>query len=166
MALGQRCTARRFASSTNTPAELLRNVPGVLDGAGLHFKSMKSSHNDQRYIALDFDQTVSFYEHYEGPEKVGAPIQEMVRKVKEEMQQGTTFCIFTARVNPGDAGPEESLDATKSFLAIAEWTQKVFGQLLAITHEKSPHFTEIWDDRGRQVLPNTGVFVTELMDAQ
>lgn len=127
---------------------------------------MKPEKQKQRYIAIDFDKTLAFYEDYEGPGIVGKPIAEMVRKVKEEMAKGTVFCIFTARVNPGDAGPEESLDSTIAFMAIAEWSKKVFGELLAITHEKSPHFDEIWDDRARQVLDNTGVFITELMESQ
>ncbi len=126
---------------------------------------MDNRESKRKYVGIDFDATLSFYEKFQGPEKLGAPIAEMVRKVKAEMEQGTAFCIFTARVNPGDAGPEEALDATLAFVAIAHWSEKVFGKTLPITHEKSRHFSEIWDDRGRQVLENTGVFITELMEA-
>jgi hypothetical protein len=47
--------------------------------------------------------------------------------------------IFTARVNPGDGSHKEALEATISFLAIAQWCQKHLGQLLPITCEKSKH---------------------------
>jgi hypothetical protein len=120
---------------------------------------------EKRCIAVDFDATLSFYEHFEGPDVLGKPIPEMVKKVKAELAKGVPVVIFTARVNPSDANPDDCLSATKAYVAIAKWTEKVFGQMLGITHEKSRHFTEMWDDRGRQVLENTGAFITELMDA-
>lgn len=120
---------------------------------------------EKRCIAVDFDGTLSLYESFEGSDILGDPIPEMVRKVKEELANGVPVVIFTARVNPSDANPEDCLSATKAYVAIAKWTEKVFGQMLGVTHEKSRHFTELWDDRGRQVLENTGIFVTELMEA-
>lgn len=119
----------------------------------------------QRTIGLDFDETIAQYDHWRGPENVGDPIPEAIRKVKAEMAQGTQFVIFTARANPGDGSYEACMDATLAFLAIAEWSKQVFGAVLPITHEKSKYFDEIWDDRGRQMIPNTGVFLEELIDA-
>jgi hypothetical protein len=121
--------------------------------------------NHKRCIAVDFDSTLAHYETFVSPDNVGAPIPEMVRKVKQAMAEGATVVIFTARVNPGEGNAKDSSDATIAYLAIAEWSKKVFGKVLPITHEKSRHFTEIWDDRAKQVIPNTGVFVTELLAA-
>ena len=120
----------------------------------------------KRSIAIDFDATLAHYERFIAPDNVGAPIPEMVRKAKEAMDQGDDVVIFTARANPGQGNGKDALDATLAILAIAEWSKKVFGKVLAITHEKSRHFTELWDDRGRQVIPNTGVFLEELMEQQ
>lgn len=119
----------------------------------------------KRCIACDFDATLAHYEHFISPDNVGSPIPEMVRKVKEALAQGVEVVIFTARVNPGEANAKDSEDATTAYLAIADWCKKVFGKVLPITHEKSRHFTEIWDDRAKQVIPNTGVFLEELMEA-
>lgn len=120
---------------------------------------------EQRCIAVDFDKTLATYDKWEGPEKVGDPIPEMVRKVKAELAQGVPVVIFSARVNPSDANPDDAMSATLSYLAISAWCKKVFGQVLPITHEKSRHFTEIWDDRAKQVIPETGVFLEELINA-
>lgn len=124
---------------------------------------MEKSH--KRCIAVDFDATLAHYETFTGAGDVGQPIPEMVRKVKAELAKGTSVVIFTARVNPGEADAKGSEESTTAYLAIAEWSKKVFGKVLPITHEKSRHFEEIWDDRARQVIPNTGVFATELMEA-
>lgn len=118
-----------------------------------------------RNIGVDFDGTMARYDGWKGPEDVGEPVAEMVRKMKDAMKQGVKFWIFTARANPGGHEYKDSLDATVSIVAIAQWSMRVFGELLPITHEKNPLWQEIWDDRGRQVIENTGVFATELMAA-
>lgn len=117
----------------------------------------------KRCIAVDFDSTLAFYTTYSPT--LGKPIPEMVRKVKDELANGTNVWIFTARVNPGSHSYEDALSATQAYLDMAEWSQRVFGTLLPITHEKNHLWEEVWDDRGRQVIPNTGVFVTELMES-
>jgi len=116
-------------------------------------------------IAIDFDKTIAFYDRWVSADDTGAPIPAAVAMVKERMAQGEQFVIFTARVNPGDGAYERALDATKAFLAIAAWCQTNLGVLLPITCVKSPHWKEIIDDRARQIAPNLGVFVTDLLDA-
>jgi len=116
-----------------------------------------------RLIFVDFDETLAEYDHWRGPDVTGEPIPEMVEKVKQAMANGDKIVIFSARVNPGDGNYEDSLSATRSLLAIAQWCQQIFGMLLPITHEKSRHVDEIWDDRARQVLPNAGVFANDLL---
>lgn len=117
-----------------------------------------------RLIYVDLDETMAQYDHWRGSGDIGEPIPEMVEKIKQGMAQGDQFVIFSARVN-SDGSYDDTLSATESFVAIAQWCQQVFHQLLPITHEKSKHADEFWDDRGRQVIPNTGLFLTELMEA-
>lgn len=119
---------------------------------------------ENRCIAVDFDCTLAHYDKWEGAGVVGEPIPEMVAKVKSELAAGIPVIIFTARVNPSEADFTGAEEATEAYLAIANWSKKVFGKVLPITHEKSRHFTEIWDDRAVQVYPNTGVFVTDILE--
>ena len=118
-----------------------------------------------KYIGCDFDATISEYHGWKGPTDLGKPIPEMVRKIKEAMSQGSQVWIFTARVNPGGHEYKEALEATQAYLAIAEWCVKVFGELLPITHEKNKLWQSIYDDRAIQVLPNSGILATDLLDA-
>jgi hypothetical protein len=119
--------------------------------------------------AVDLDCTLAHYqtgdlEKY-GPQKIGSAVEEMVKKVKAWRAAGEEVFIFTARVNPGDDTFKEGMNATLSYLAIAAWCKAHLGEILPITHEKSKRFSVIHDDRADQVIPNTGVSVTELMGA-
>lgn len=118
-----------------------------------------------KHVGVDFDATLATYDGWKGPAVLGKPVPEMVRRMKAGMAQGTRFWIFTARVNPSGHDYKSSLDATQSYVAIAQWCMQVFGQLLPITHEKNQLWQEVWDDRAIQVLPNTGVFATDLLTA-
>ena len=119
----------------------------------------------KRVIAVDFDGTLAQYDGFKGVDVLGAPVPEMVRKVKQAMSEGAEVWIFTARVNPVDHTWQAGLDATNSVLNIAQWCLKNIGVMLPITHEKMSQFGEIWDDRCQQTLSNTGVFLSELMEA-
>lgn len=116
-------------------------------------------------IAVDFDGTLAEYDHWRGVAHLGKPIPEMVRKVHQVLAAGGEVTIFTARVNPGHGTWEDALSATRSYVLIAEWCQRHLGVLLPITHEKSRDWEEMWDDRAKQVIPNMGVFLDELMEA-
>lgn len=121
--------------------------------------------SDKPVHAVDFDATLAHYDHWRGAADLGAPVSEMVKKVKAWRAAGEEVFLFTARVNPGDDTFKEGLQATMSYLSIAEWSKKNLGEILPITHEKSKRFTAIHDDRADQIIPNTGVSVTELMGA-
>lgn len=124
-----------------------------------------SDEQKQRVIACDLDGTLAEYESFQGATVIGNPIPEMVEKVKAALAAGAEVWIFTARIMPQDNSLKAAIDAVQGLMAIANWCQQVFGALLPITHEKSPRFTEFWDDRAKEVVPNTGVFATELMEA-
>lgn len=123
----------------------------------------------RRCIAVDIDKTLAYYEEGDadkyGVDYIGEPIPEMVAKVKAEIANGSEVYIFTARANAASDSFEDQMKATMCVPAIMEWCKKHLGTVLPIAHRKLYIFTEIWDDRARQVWPNTGVFVTELMES-
>lgn len=121
--------------------------------------------NKQRSIAVDFDGTLATYDGWKGVEHLGEPVEEMVLRVKAELDAGSAVTIFTARVNPNGGSFEDALDATKSFVLIAQWCTEHIGQILPITHEKSREWDEMWDDRAVQIVKNQGIPVTELLEA-
>lgn len=112
-------------------------------------------------VAVDVDGTLAHYTHWQGHKHLGEPVDQMVEKVKQAMAAGRKIVLFSARVYPGDSY-QRLVESTESFLQIADWSRKVFGRLLPITFVKTPQMMEFWDDRGRQVVQNTGVFVNEL----
>lgn len=124
--------------------------------------------NKPREIAVDFDATLGEYDEsirpYD-PDHLGAPIPEMLEKVKKAIESGANVRIFTARVYPG-ADYERALNATKSFVAIAKWCEKYLGEIIPIECMKSYEIDEIWDDRARQVVKNTGMFLDELSEEE
>lgn len=101
-------------------------------------------------IAVDLDGTLAKYSGYKGDDIIGEPISPMIDKVKELLDNGTKVKIFTARTN--------------SDKFIKDWCRNNLGQELEITNIKEPTFKEIWDDRARQVIPNTGRFIDEDSD--
>ena len=114
----------------------------------------------KRVIGCDLDGTLAQYDKWEGPDKIGEPIPAMVEKVKQAIAQGDEVWIFTARSNPGVIF-EHALSATLAVVAIVAWCKKNLGMVLPVTHSKSYYFTEIWDDRCKQVIPNTGEFLED-----
>lgn len=112
-------------------------------------------------IAVDFDGTLAFYDHWEGHQVLGEPIPEMVEKVKQALAAGAHVRIFTARVYPG-SDYQTALESTESYVLIAEWCKKNFGQMLPIEFAKAKEIDQFWDDRARQVIKNTGMFDNEL----
>lgn len=117
----------------------------------------------EKVIGCDFDKTLATHNWPATPynhRELGEPIPPMVEKVKQALASGHKVVIFTARVNSGNSY-QEQMDATESYLLIAEWCKQVFGTVLPITNVKSKDMAEIWDDRARGVLPNEGLFTDE-----
>jgi hydroxymethylpyrimidine pyrophosphatase-like HAD family hydrolase len=121
--------------------------------------------NKQRSIAVDFDGTLATYDGWKGVDHLGEPVEEMIQRVQAELDAGSAVTIFTARVNPNGGSFQEALDATKSYVLIAQWCVQHIGQLLPITHLKSQVWDEMWDDRAIQIVKNQGIPVTELLEA-
>lgn len=109
------------------------------------FTGRKKSYG-RPYLAVDLDGTLAYAVDGGGVEKIGEPIQPMVRKVKKAIASGRTVKIFTARASDPKQVPK-----------IKEWCIKHGLGPLEVTNVKDPSCEEIWDDRARHVVRNSGV---------
>lgn len=111
----------------------------------------------KKWIGVDFDGTMAFspggVPHEPG--KVGAPIPRMIDRIKAKLAEGVEVRVFTARVSSLEPNPEIEVAAIEAFCL------EHIGQKLRVTAEKDYQMAEFWDDRGRQVVRNTGEIVGE-----
>lgn len=97
--------------------------------------------------AVDLDGTFANYKHYKVGQ-IGKIIPKMLERVQEWLKNGDNVIIFTARAhNPKDKE------------AIRKWLKLNGLPNLKITNIKTPDITDIWDDRAKQVIKNTGEVV-------
>src|SRR5688500_18096438 len=103
------------------------------------------------WIGVDLDGTLARYDVWRGTEHIGAPIPEMVDRVRAWLAGGYEVRIFTARVC-GMAGMEASIARA----AIEAWCLQHIGRKLRVTAEKDFRMIECWDDRAVRVAFNRG----------
>jgi len=106
----------------------------------------------KRVIAVDFDGTLALYEGYRGPAELGEAVPNMLARVKRWLEEGHTVVIFTSRVSK-EHSYSDLLQTQSAFLS---WFMKYDLPCLDVTADKSPRFTEFWDDRAVAVRKNTG----------
>jgi hypothetical protein len=107
--------------------------------------------DDRPWIGVDLDGTLAIYNGWVDSCTIGQPIYAMVNRVQQWLDQGKRVKILTARacqIQP---------DREKVIQAIEDWTEKYIGQRLEVTAEKDWLMLELWDDRCKEVIPNTGV---------
>lgn len=108
--------------------------------------------DDGKYIAVDLDKTLAVSGgKFEGATHIGKPIPAMVDRVKGWLAEGKDVRIFTARVTDDKGGAARK--------AIEEWSKKNIGEVLPITDIKDGKMEVLYDDRARQVEPNTGKLI-------
>lgn len=102
------------------------------------------------FYGFDLDGTIAYTDgkHDDFP-AVGAPIPEMIKKIKEYLALGRNVKIFTARYARKDENPG-------IVPAIEKWCIENIGQVLDITNIKTPGMKELWDDRAISVKRNGG----------
>lgn len=119
--------------------------------------------------AVDLDQTLAEYSEGDiekfGHDHIGAPIEAMVERIKDALAKGIEVFIFTARITPSDDSFEQWLEATKSYESVLNYCRQNLGVELPITNIKLRCFSRFIDDKGDQVVPNTGVSVGDLLGA-
>lgn len=110
------------------------------------------------WIGVDLDRTLAHYDHYTGPEP-GEPLMPMVNRVKRWLTEGKDVRIVTARASH----PAYDL---RQKVAIEFWCAKHLGEILPITCIKDYEMLELWDDRAVQMIPNTGISLQEMVEAE
>lgn len=111
------------------------------------------------WIGVDLDGTLAEYHGWVGIKHIGAPIPKMVDRVKQWLAEGKQVKILTARVAIRSTRTAEERDAC--IRAIWDWCRKHIGKVLAVVAEKDIFMVELWDDRCKQVVTNTGEAVEE-----
>jgi len=107
------------------------------------------------WIGVDLDGTLAHYDKWRGIEHIGEPIPKMKKRVQRWIDEGKDVRIFTARMGKGN-------DAELAANVIYAWCLKHFGIALAVTCEKDFGMIELWDDRCKQVIPNTGETIEKI----
>src|SRR3954469_11937239 len=105
------------------------------------------------WIGVDLDGTLAHYDGWHGADHIGAPVSLMVVRVKNWLAAGIEVRIVTARVSG------LPFDALRARQAIHAWCYEVFGRTFVVTNEKDFDMLELWDDRARQVVMNSGILV-------
>lgn len=106
------------------------------------------------WTAIDLDGTLAEYTGPLAGGNIGKPIPQMVERVKGLIADGRKVKIFTARVSSrGDHAA-----AQYQRWLIENWCIIHLGRALEVTAEKDYEMLEMWDDRAREVVPNTGEF--------
>ena len=109
------------------------------------------------WIGVDLDATLAEYNGWQGSEHIGKPIPLMLSRVKEWLNEGKNVKILTARVSSNNPNRYQSL------LSINKWCEKHVGQVLEVTSEKDYGMIELYDDRCKQIIPNTGMLIEEYL---
>jgi len=103
------------------------------------------------WIGVDLDGTLAEYHGFEGIDIIGKPIPKMVEYVRNLLKEGEVVKIFTARIH----GHSEVISH------IQQWLRDAGLPILEVTNVKDPDMTMLIDDKARQVVKNTGRFVTK-----
>mgnify|MGYP002359403194 CR=1 FL=1 len=103
------------------------------------------------WIGVDFDGTLATYEGDQFP-ACGEPIPLMVGRVKQWLAEGKDVQIVTARA-----------DKPEHITPVEDWCETHLGHRLPVRADKDFMMIELWDDRAKQVIPNTGLAVERLL---
>lgn len=104
---------------------------------------------DTPWVGFDLDRTLAVYHEWRGTEEIGAPIPDMVARLKQYRRQGVEVRILTARVS-------HPAEAERARRAIEAWSLEHLGEVLPVTDRKDFAMLHAYDDRIVQVEPNTG----------
>ena len=105
------------------------------------------------WIGVDLDGTLAMQAH-QTPYEIGAPVPEMVARVRGWLAHGYNVRILTSRLTPSAASPRD-VDTVKA--AIEGWCLLHLGQAIPVTNIKDHVLLAILDDRAVHVTRDTGV---------
>jgi hypothetical protein len=154
-----------------------------MNGKGANMEQKNDTHGaaGEGWYGFDLDGTLAKYDKWEGIDHIGEPIVPMVKLIKQLHNDGKIVKILTARVAPRpgpDTKPNPYMEGNwciqepdvQTWALYSVWTAKEFiqewcyrhlGFIPEITHEKDHLMLELYDDRVKQVVPNTGVLVED-----
>jgi hypothetical protein len=107
---------------------------------------MNPREKGEGWIGVDLDGTMAHYDEFMGDDHVGEPIQPMIERVRQWLDEGKDVRIFTAR---------------KPHPAIRKFSKENFGKILPITNIKDHNMQMLLDDRAVGVKRNTGELFSE-----
>lgn len=130
------------------------------------------------WYGFDLDGTLAKYDGWKGISHIGEPVKPMIELMKRMHDEGKVVKIMTARVAPcitrdGTIGEQfnwltrrPSPDPTAKYTAtqyIQDWCEEVaqLGFTPEIVYQKDHLMLELYDDRVKQVIPNTGILVED-----
>lgn len=122
----------------------------------------KQKWDKRNWHGVDLDGTLV---EWHGPRDLttfGKPIPAMVKRVKAWLKKGEQVKVFTARVDDlvQALGPQHYQKAWTEDQdvrdAIRKLTWRLFGVALPVTNQKDKWMVDLWDDRARGVVTNTG----------
>lgn len=112
------------------------------------------------WVGFDLDGTLAHYtpDNFD-PLLIGPPVEAMLKTLKWHLDQGDPCFISTARVShPHDS--KEKVEQIRQ--AIRDWTEAHCGEALEC-RDKDYLMKLGYDDRIRQVIPNTGITMGQLV---
>jgi len=118
----------------------------------------RSRISNREWIGVDLDGTAAEWHGWQ-PE-IGKPIPKMIAKIQAALESGMIVKIMTARVWGGNQTHDQVEQQRK---LIQDWCLKHIGVVLEVTNQKDWYMVELWDDRARQVVENTGMFLEEFL---
>ena len=118
--------------------------------------------SEKGWIGVDLDATLAKYDGFKGMQHIGEPIPAMAERVRQWLEAGHEVRILTARV----CSTQTPVDRMIAQETIRAWTVKHFGVEIPSTSEKDYEMWQLWDDRCRQVIPNTGIAVESVDNTQ
>ena len=135
------------------------------------------------WIGVDLDGTCFTYYEWVGWNVFGDPIQPMLDRIKRWLNEGRDVRVVTARVglpifrNAGEDVYSGNMKST-CYVTGAAFSDRMMinaiqdlffhhvGKRLPVQCYKDAHMIELWDDRAVQVIPNTGITLTDAHAAE
>lgn len=114
-------------------------------------------------IYLDLDGTIAKYErgHFHTQEDwdearvpIGDPLPFISDDIKKWLRQGHIIKICTARVSDGNI--------EKKVKQVQDWCEEHYNFRPEVTNRKHYEMDYLFDDRAKQMIPNTGLLLQDL----
>ena len=135
--------------------ELLRLAPAPGNAA-----AMRDTHGvtGDGWYGFDLDGTLARYDGWKGIDHIGEPISAMVALIKRLHAEGKIVKVMTARVAPRN----DTIDGHDARYYVCKWCAKHLGFTPDVVFQKDARMIELYDDRVKQVVSNTGILVENL----